>query len=393
MGKTDNSVSSSGCLKEYVPSKDPRNVPTSSPVTLNELNTAGATLKWFSVLPLGFCYKPYLVYLINLSPGLSVKFQFIDCNSRQPVGAEFTINLQDWGLVHPELPSTLPEVSNFGDYRISILMINRERMSVLMREQADLVAPDEGKWPRSAGTSMNDALELVRKKKTEHKGFSFQRDKKKELEHLLVIGRRLSPRDLEMDEAHAKVRNATVVRADNPGELVGVVEDYYHKQGCVDILDIYDHGNEGVQTLGDGALFRIDPKTGGFDREGFDIASAIAPFLSETAQVRLLGCRISKGMKGKTLLSGVADALAGRRIVMGSLLGVDSRIFSSEGFYPSLERCLLVSSSETSICRRELLTPLFQYDKEFARFIESKFSAQDSSVQGDATGTDGEVDG
>lgn len=112
----------------------------------------------------------------------------------------------------------------------------------------------------------------------------------------------------------------------------------------VERLDILDHGAEGVQAMGDGVLWRSDaaPES---RLVGEELAHEIRPYLSETAQVRLLGCNTAVGKAGRLLLLKLARALGPHRTVYGMIDRVIEDDFDSEGYAPAIERQGLFSSS------------------------------------------------
>jgi hypothetical protein len=135
---------------------------------------------------------------------------------------------------------------------------------------------------------------------------------------------------------------AHVVRCRQPADLPDRLERI-GARGRVEQLDIFDHGAEGMQMLGGGALFASDarPET---ELLGLPLAGRIAPYLTETAQVRLLGCNTAEGKAGRLLLLKLARALGERRIVFGTIDRVIEDDFDRAGYARVMEHQRLFSS-------------------------------------------------
>lgn len=112
----------------------------------------------------------------------------------------------------------------------------------------------------------------------------------------------------------------------------------------VDRLDILDHGAEGIQAMGDAVLWKSDaaPESALVGRE---LALDIKPYLSETAQIRLLGCSTAKGRAGRLLLLKLGRVLGPYRTVFGMIDRVVEDDFDAEGYAPALEHQRIFSSS------------------------------------------------
>ena len=121
----------------------------------------------------------------------------------------------------------------------------------------------------------------------------------------------------------------TVVRpCASVSDLIKIVEGVARVRK-IDVLDILDHGAGGGIMLGDGLLFLL--KDGKLT--GADTARQLASSLSETAQVRLLGCETaleSQAGSGQALLLALAHVLGKNRIVFGTL----GRVRPSKHFHP-----------------------------------------------------------
>lgn len=150
----------------------------------------------------------------------------------------------------------------------------------------------------------------------------------------------------DLDNAMVAERMASdetcVVRCETPEDLPGALRRIAARNG-ITRLDILDHGAEGTQTLGNGTLFASDrsPST---ELVGVDIAKQIAPYLAETAQIRLLGCNTGERKAGRMLLLKLARALGGHRIVFGTIDRVIEQDFDRNGYAQVMEHQRLFSS-------------------------------------------------
>jgi len=150
--------------------------------------------------------------------------------------------------------------------------------------------------------------------------------------------------DLDIHVVAARVTRgeARVIRCATPADLPGELGRIAAKQRIAQ-LDFLDHGGEGMQTLGDGLLFASDAAP---DSEliGIELARQIEPLLTETAQLRLLGCNTGEGKAGRMLLLKLARALRGHRIVFGTIDRVGEADFDRDGYAEVMERQRLFSS-------------------------------------------------
>lgn len=122
--------------------------------------------------------------------------------------------------------------------------------------------------------------------------------------------------ELDIDTAGwGGARDAHVVRCRNPAELPGKLERL-GARGRVEQLDIFDHGAEGMQMLGDGALFASDayPRT---ELVGIALALKLDLYLTEAAELRLLGRHTGEGASGRQLLGKLGRALGRQRRIVG----------------------------------------------------------------------------
>jgi hypothetical protein len=174
--------------------------------------------------------------------------------------------------------------------------------------------------------------------------------------NLLVGGKRppgsvLSNGDMDHIEAIAIQSHAYQARrCESPRDLISIVEGVYRLHGPIDILDLVDHGGPGRIHMGDALLFASDGDPSS-ELLGRDIAARLAPFLTETAHVRLLGCKTSVCAPGsphvkrtRLLLLKLARALGGHRVAFGTLSSVRQLHFSPYGFGRDREELMLFSS-------------------------------------------------
>lgn len=129
----------------------------------------------------------------------------------------------------------------------------------------------------------------------------------------------------------------------SPSNLIEIVEDLA-RFGPIDVLDIVDHGAAGGMMMGQEILFLFED---GKLTKGEGTARCLANSLSQTAHVRLLGCRTAceaGARSGRSLVLAVAQLMGANRVVFGTIERVRSmKHFSQEnGFL--LEQNLLYSS-------------------------------------------------
>jgi hypothetical protein len=167
---------------------------------------------------------------------------------------------------------------------------------------------------------------------------------------VFLIGRRVTPTrlsqvsdlDIEAVAAHVRGPPPTVARCNGPDDVVQAVRGAA-AWGSIDRLDLLDHGAEGIQSMGASILFESDASPAS-QLVGREIALQIAPYLSETAQVRLLGCNTAEGPAGRLLLLKLARLLGGHRTVFGMIDRVIEADFDPDGYAPVMERQRLFSS-------------------------------------------------
>jgi hypothetical protein len=148
--------------------------------------------------------------------------------------------------------------------------------------------------------------------------------------------------DIHMVAERVDSGDTHVVRCRQPAELPDKLERLGARRR-VTRLDIFDHGAEGMQMLGAGALFASDalPRT---ELVGLELAKRIEPYLTDTAQIRLLGCNTGEGKSGRMLLLKLARALGGNRIVFGTIDRVVEDDFDGAGYARVMEHQRLFSS-------------------------------------------------
>lgn len=167
---------------------------------------------------------------------------------------------------------------------------------------------------------------------------------------VFLIGRRAAPTrlsrvsDLDIEAVAAQVRGPppSVARCDGLDDVLQAVRGAAAREP-IDRLDLLDHGAEGIQSMGDAILFESDASPAS-PLGGRDLARQLAPYLSETAQVRLLGCNTAEGPRGRLLLLKLARLLGGHRTVFGMIDRVVEADFDAEGYAPVMEHQRLFSS-------------------------------------------------
>lgn len=166
---------------------------------------------------------------------------------------------------------------------------------------------------------------------------------------VFVIGERpltrftlISDLDIHMVAERVDAGDTHVVRCRRPEELPAKLERLGARRR-ITRLDVFDHGAEGMQMLGAGALFASDALPG-TELVGIELARRIEPYLTETAQVRLLGCNTGEGRAGRLLLLKLARALGGR-IVFGTIDRVAEDDFDRGGYARVMEHQRLFSSA------------------------------------------------
>lgn len=178
--------------------------------------------------------------------------------------------------------------------------------------------------------------------------------------HVLVVG---DPGEGFMtrvfDAVDAAGPDRRKLRVTSPDDLVAKLTSLVERERRrVDVLDIFDHGNPGVQFLGAPTgttrpvLFASDHVFAN-PLKGLD-AARLRPLLARHALVRLLGCEIggtdnpsiavSAGQAGRALVLKLAHALGEQREVLATLVPVGERMFDAAGFRDGPGRELLYSS-------------------------------------------------
>lgn len=116
----------------------------------------------------------------------------------------------------------------------------------------------------------------------------------------------------------------------DPQQLASTVERVGGRD--IDLLDIYYHGGEGALWLGGGTdrhrLFASDATSSVL--LGAAYAHALQPLLRPFARVRLLGCVVGVGAKGRMLLLKLAYELGASRVAFAPILDIIPGHFSTE---------------------------------------------------------------
>jgi hypothetical protein len=173
--------------------------------------------------------------------------------------------------------------------------------------------------------------------------------------HLIVIGSRpddVDPIDQFMDVVASSIRETAsfvMARATRAASLLDIVA-FAAKHTPIEVLDVFDHGTHGYQWLGDGPVFGFTAKDGLI---GGDTAAGLAPYLADTAHVRLLGCGIADDDprtttidEGRVMLYRLGELLGGRRTMFGTVRAVVPAAFDAagSGFLREMETDFLFSS-------------------------------------------------
>jgi hypothetical protein len=128
---------------------------------------------------------------------------------------------------------------------------------------------------------------------------------------------RISDLDINLVADGMDASDVHVLRCRRPADLLEKLARL-GARGRVARLDVFDHGAEGMQMLGEDALFASD-SFAGTALVGDELARQLAPYLTETAHVRLLGRATGDGAAGRQLLRKLARALGANRIVSGTV--------------------------------------------------------------------------
>jgi hypothetical protein len=141
--------------------------------------------------------------------------------------------------------------------------------------------------------------------------------------HLFVVGKEEpfgGPCKKALERAK-EIENEFLVRTCNsPTELLGVVREAVLLTGQrISTLDIFDHGAQGVQKLGNEVLFAASsPPDPAALKSGAEIARRLSLFLTPDARVRLLGCKTALGATGQTLLLSLQREIGAAVVVFGT---------------------------------------------------------------------------
>jgi Domain of unknown function (DUF4347) len=131
---------------------------------------------------------------------------------------------------------------------------------------------------------------------------------------------------------------------DSPDDMIAQLRALVGETGRIDRLDIVEHGKWGAIAMGDRCLWQsdADPLS---PLAGSDAALTLAPLLSDTAQVRLLGCVTGAAAAGRMLLVKLQQALGGHRVVYGAIDRLQPSNFQGGRLKPSAEATLLFTSA------------------------------------------------
>jgi hypothetical protein len=161
---------------------------------------------------------------------------------------------------------------------------------------------------------------------------------------VLIVGRPSAAVE-EIDAAAAAAVSVPprffVERCGPPAALWPVLRDIVlREEAKIDVLDIFDHADRGVQKLSDERLFD-------YQETGFPLATKIAQLLTPDAHVRLLGCTTALGQQGKDLLIGLQRAFGRSVVVYGTLGPIRGDVdFDEGGFCAVGDESKLYSSTE-----------------------------------------------
>jgi hypothetical protein len=177
--------------------------------------------------------------------------------------------------------------------------------------------------------------------------------------HVFAVGDPDDPLLTHAFGAAAETPELRKVRASESGELVSKLQSVVaSERRLIDVLDLFDHGNPGVQYFGRRVsgerpvLFRSDHLYS-TPLQGLP-PDALKDVLSTHAVVRLLGCEtggtsnpslaVSAGRAGRALILKVAHRLGGQRTVMATVVPVVGPMFGSHGLLDGPARESLLSS-------------------------------------------------
>lgn len=205
--------------------------------------------------------------------------------------------------------------------------------------------------------------------------------------HIMVVGD-APGNDSEIDCARGVACPTTdfrVAPCRSSADLVASVSNLLQDGELIDTLDLYDHGKPGVQNMGG-----KEPSAVLFDwtGAGFAIADELAPLLSETAKLRLLGCNTAADPKGTALIKKLRVRLGKKRLVFGTTCHIRCWAFKAGGFDPLLAH-FLHSSTRTEMAlnwRSRLRLVARDAGEDFALKIECELERIETQSQNPKTG-------
>ena len=182
--------------------------------------------------------------------------------------------------------------------------------------------------------------------------------------HLFIVGQEnpfLNPFRTAFERAIEVDKEFFKRTCSSRSQLLGIVREVVIVTGQrIDLLDIFDHGSEGVQKLAGEKLFSASepPDPEAPLKTGTEIAHGLRRFLTIDARVRLLGCNTALGDSGKALLLSLQRELGEARVVFGTNgyanagplpppdIDIDDSEFGARGFRDVREDSWLFSSTE-----------------------------------------------
>jgi hypothetical protein len=158
--------------------------------------------------------------------------------------------------------------------------------------------------------------------------------------HGLLVVSYLSVMNPDFVEILLTVRNAPdfsfrVTACQTVGALFQVVGDSFGGTKQISRLDLHGHSSIGVQHLGDEVL--ATPQ--------MDLLGQVEPYLTDDAEIRLLGCGNAVGPESFAMLKGIQSRQGDRRTVYGCRSPtVQASDFGRKGLRESFARKWLVSA-------------------------------------------------
>ena len=165
--------------------------------------------------------------------------------------------------------------------------------------------------------------------------------------HLIIVSYP-SRLDATLEEiAHTLARGANeervIARAQVASDIRFLIRLWHLRDRDVRTVDLIGHGGGGRFKLGDELLFTSEGT-------GLDLAEEWAPFLSERATLRLLGCSVAtrdeaRAFDGRDLLHRLETRLGGRRRVLAPTRALFTIDYGEQGLSPRAQRSLAGSTT------------------------------------------------